>query len=87
MAVHDGPKANLLTANEVDFRGRLPPGTMAIAQDPGGNVILLEVSDPSRERVLFWVKDYEVEEGQTPGFDNVGFIAESFDDLLKNKLR
>jgi hypothetical protein len=86
-AIHDGDKANFLEMNKVDFRGRLPSETIAIAQDPGGNVILLAVKGPMANRVLFWVKDYEVEQGQRPGYENVGFVADSFDDFLNTKLR
>jgi cell wall assembly regulator SMI1 len=86
LAIHDGEKANFSMVNEVDFRKRLPPGTIAIAQDPGGNVILLALDGPLANRVLFWVKDREAQAGQVPGYDNVGVIADSFDDLLANKL-
>lgn len=86
LAIHDGEKANFVMVNEVDFRKRLPPGTVAIAQDPGGNVILLALDGPLANRVLFWVKDHEAKTGQVPGYDNVGVIADSFDDFLANKL-
>jgi hypothetical protein len=36
---------------------------------------------------LFWVKDYEVEQGEVPGFENVGFLANSFDEFINEKLR
>lgn len=86
LAIHDGEKANFVETNKVDFSGRLPSDTIAIAQDPGGNVILLAVTGPKAGNVLFWVKDYEAGEGRTPGYDNVGVVADSFEDFLGNKL-
>jgi hypothetical protein len=86
LAIYDGDKANFIELNRVDFKGRLPADTVAIAQDPGGNIILLAVKGPLANRVLFWVKDHEVEEGHKPGYENVGIVADSFDEFL-NKLR
>ena len=45
------------------------------------------VAGEYKDKVLFWVKDYEVEEGEVPGFDNVGFLADSFDEFINEKLR
>lgn len=87
LAIHDGDKANFVQINRVDFRGRLPADTVAIAQDPGGNVILLAVKGPMAPRVLFWVKDHEVGEGRKSSYENVGIVADSFEDLLNDKLR
>jgi hypothetical protein len=63
------------------------PDTLAIASDAGGNVLLLALSGPFVGKVLFWCKDHEVEEGCVPGYENVGVVADSFDDFLNNKLR
>ncbi len=79
--------ANLLESNLVSFRGRLPPDTIAIGHDAGGNQILLALAGPYQGKVLFWCRDYEDQEAKAPGYDNVGVIADSFDDFLANKLR
>ena len=86
LSIHDGNSANLLRYNQITFRGRIPKGTIAIAYDCGGNLILLGVAGEYVGKVLFWVKDYEIEEGEVPGFDNVGFLANSFDEFINEKL-
>ena len=50
--------------------------------------LFLEVTslDLHAGKILFWVKDYEVEEDRIPNFDNVGFIANNFDEFLHSKL-
>ncbi|HRQ80479.1 MAG TPA: SMI1/KNR4 family protein [Azospirillaceae bacterium] len=79
--------ANLVSMNLVTFHGRLPKGALTIGRDPGGNQILLGIAAPIQGQVMFWVKDYEVEEDDEPNFDNVGILASSFDEFLNRKLR
>lgn len=84
--VEDSADENLVSMNRVTFEGRIPKGTLAIASDAGGNVLLLALNGPYAGKVLFWVKDHEVEEGAVPGYDNVGLVADSFQDLLDHRL-
>ena len=87
LSIYDGDATNLLEYNTESFSGRIPKGTIAIAHDCGGNLILLGVAGEYVGKVLFWVKDYEVEQGEVPGFENVGFLANSFDEFINEKLR
>jgi hypothetical protein len=80
--VWDKPEANLLRMNTVTYKDRIPEQTVAIGTDAFGNPILLAFGGPHKGKVLFWSSDHEVEEGQTPGYDNVGVIADSFSDFL-----
>jgi hypothetical protein len=84
--ISDSDVCNLVTTNRIDFAGRLPPGTLAIASDAGGNQLLLAFSGPHAGQVLLWIKDHEASDGETPGYDNVGVVADSFADLLQNRL-
>jgi hypothetical protein len=86
-AVTQEHNSNLVRANTRTFAGRLPPHTIAIATDPFANQILLALGGPLAGKVLFWSKDDEVREGDAPGYDNVGVIADSFTDLLARRLR
>lgn len=86
LAVHEGAKANLEEVNLVDLRGRLPPGTVAVAVDPGGNALLLELAGPKAGRVLFWVREGEVEGDGRAGMDDVGVVAADFGALLAHGL-
>ncbi|MFG6460926.1 SMI1/KNR4 family protein [Roseateles sp. DXS20W] len=85
-AITDDDVGDLLKINRVDFAGRLPPGTLAIASDAGGNQLLLALGGPHAGKVLLWIKDHEASDGQTPGYDNVGFVADSFEDFIQNRL-
>ena len=87
LSIYDGDETNLLEYNKISFSGRIPKETIAIADDCGGNLILLGVSGEYKDKIFFWVKDDEVEEGGVPGFENVGFLANSFDEFLNEKLR
>lgn len=78
---------DLVRVNAVSFRDRLPQGTLAFASDAGGNQMLLALAGPFAGKVLFWCKDHEVGEGGVPGYDNVGIVADSFQDLLDHRLR
>lgn len=78
---------NLLRMNQVTFAGRLPAHTVAIGSDAGGNVLLLSTDGPRKGKLLFWCKDHEAEAGTVPGFANVGFVADSFQDLIDRRLR
>ena len=87
LSIYDGQYSNLVEYNTVDFKDRIPADTLAIAHDPGGNLILLGVGEENNGKVFFWVKDHEVEEGETPGYDNVGILADSLTEFLDKKLR
>jgi hypothetical protein len=79
--VQEGDDMDLLE-NFRSYRGRIPDDTAPIGCDPGGNLLLLGVSGPNAGKVLFWVRDYEVEEGETPDHSNVGFVTSSFNEFL-----
>lgn len=84
--VSNDPEENLLRMNGRTFLGRIPPGTVAVGRDAGGNLILLALAGPYQGKVLFWCRDYEDQDAKVPGYDNVGVIADNFDDFLANKL-
>lgn len=85
-AITDDDVGNLLKINRVDFAGRLPPETVAIASDAGGNQLLLALGGPHRGKVLLWIKDHEAGDDEVPGYDNVGVVADSFEDFIQNRL-
>jgi hypothetical protein len=92
LSIYEGEYSNFMEYNLVDFEGRIPRETVAIAHDPGGNLVLLGVAGEQTGKVLFWVKDYENWEGDDsveniPWYDNIGLIANSFDEFINEKLR
>lgn len=82
LSIYDGQYSNFIEYNCVDYLGRIPADTIAIAHDPGGNLILLGLGEDNNGKVFFWVKDHEVEEGDIPGYDNIGFLANSLPEFL-----
>lgn len=62
----------------------MPKNLLPIGEDPGGNVVSLSVSGPDKTKVYFCEHEREAEEGDAPNYDNVYFIANSFDDFLDN---
>lgn len=86
-AITEERNSNLLRANTVTFARRLPEQTIAIATDAGSNQLLLALGGPLAGKVLFWAKDHEARDGAAPGYDNVGVVADSFTDLLQQRLR
>jgi hypothetical protein len=66
------------------YQDRVPNTLLPVARDPGGNLLCLQLSEQDYGKVYFWDHEDEVAEGETPGFDNVYFVAASFDELLNN---
>lgn len=86
-ALTDNDDLSLTLHNRVTFAERLPPGTLTIAADAGGNQLLLAFEGPWRGKLLLWIKDHEAGDGAAPGYDNVGVVADSFTDFIQNRLR
>jgi cell wall assembly regulator SMI1 len=83
MAIHDGPHNNFLDYFET-FQGRIPTGTLPIAKDPGGNLILLGLEGPLEGKVFFWTKDSEPLDGTPTEPEMLYWIADTFDDFIKS---
>lgn len=65
-----------------DFQNRVPPDLLPIAVDPGGNLICLAIAGQNTGKVYFWDHENEVTEGETPRYDNVYFVTNSFKDFV-----
>jgi len=69
-----------------DYIGRLPPNLLPVAVDQAGNLIVLSVAGPNTGKVYFWDHELEAGQGETPTYDNVYSVADSFQAFL-NSLR
>lgn len=85
-SVTDEQVGNLVRINQVSLRDRLPLDTVAIGSDAGGNQLLLALGGPHAGKLLLWIQDHEASDGETPGYENVGFVADSFEDFIQNRL-
>ncbi|KWW21751.1 SMI1 / KNR4 family protein [Peribacillus simplex] len=70
-------KSNLAKVFEV-LEGEIPDEFISIANDPGGNEILLGVSGEYQGKVYFWNHDIEPEEEM----DNMFILADSFTEFF-----
>lgn len=82
LCIEDGDEYNLMDW-VVDYEGRLPPGLLPIACDPGGNLICLSVSGENAGTVYFWDHEEEAGPGETPSYENAYHVAESFGEFLE----
>jgi hypothetical protein len=75
-----------LLRNLDTYEGRVPAECLPIANDPGGNLVLLAVRAKNKGRVYFWDHENELEPGPdgTIGYDNTCLIADSFDAFMNS---
>jgi cell wall assembly regulator SMI1 len=73
-----------LAENEQLYHNRVPPDLLPIATDPGGNLICLAIEGKNQGKIYFWHHEDEVGKGIHPTYNNVYFVANSFDDLLNS---
>ncbi|MFE4243479.1 SMI1/KNR4 family protein [Peribacillus butanolivorans] len=71
-------KSNLGKVFEV-LEGEIPEDFVSIANDPGGNEILLGVSEEYQGKVYFWIHDIEPEDEI-----NMYILADSFAEFFNN---
>jgi len=66
--------------------GRLPKGFIAIGSDPGGNQILLSLSNDKRGQVYFFDHENEPDDAtdNVEDYPNIYLVANSFNEFLKN---
>lgn len=72
------PELDLVGRN-LDLRGRLPDGLLAVADAAGGNLVCLSTSG-----VYFWDHEYEGEEDEPPSLDTLTFLSPTFRDFLES---
>ncbi|MGL5002547.1 MAG: SMI1/KNR4 family protein [Casimicrobium sp.] len=66
------------------YRGRIPGEVLPVACDAAGNLFLLCVSGENVNQVFFWDHEREADGEKQPYFDNMTFIADSFDSFLNS---
>lgn len=84
-SIYDGKNENFLDYYET-HKGRIPNDTIAIARDPGSNLILLGILGHNKGKVFFWQREYEVDpgSGKEADYSNVGFVADSFSEFINS---
>lgn len=74
--LHDGPDHTRLDLVRGDYADRIPVWLLPIGNDPGGNELCIDLSEPGRGRIFFW--DHETGELQ--------IVAESFAAFIEGHL-
>lgn len=64
------------------YETRIPDNFLPIATDPGGNLICLSVYGDDLGMVYFWDHEWELDQGNVAGYENVAFIAQDFPAFL-----
>lgn len=72
-------KSNLAKVFDM-LDGEIPEDFISIANDPGGNEILLGVNGINQGKVYFWMHDIETEDEM----GNMYFLADSFSQFFNN---
>lgn len=83
LAIYDGKDESFLDYYE-SHKGRIPKDTIAIARDPGSNLILLGTFGTNKGKVFFWQREYEADpsSGKEADYSNVGFVSNSFNEFI-----
>lgn len=79
-AIYDGDAVNLLVDART-YKDRLPKGVLPVAEDPGGNLVVIGTEGDATGKVFFWVHELEGEFDETDAA-NLGAIADDFDAFL-----
>jgi hypothetical protein len=75
--------ASSIQFNVEVLRDRIPADLFPIADDVCGNLLLIgDDNTANAGKIFFWDHEHEVEEGETPDYRNVWFVAESLDAFL-----
>ena len=82
-AIHDGAAVNLLKTLQT-FRSRIPPGFLPIADDPGGNQLLIGLGGDHQGKVYYWIHDMDDEIEDETDVRNLGLIENSFQEFLNS---
>ncbi len=72
---------DLLTVYAFTFE-EVPEQILPIGDNGIGDLICIGVKEEYYGKVYYWYKDDRVEEGETPTFDNVELLTNSFQDFL-----
>ncbi|THJ30087.1 SMI1/KNR4 family protein [Lampropedia aestuarii] len=73
-----------LEANIEGFKGRAPTEMLPIAEDVGGNYILISSSDSEYGNLFFWDHELEADKEKQPYRKNIKKIAQSLDEFLQS---
>ena len=66
---------------------QIPIGTMPIATGTGGDVVIMGIDEKNYGKIFYWLHEHDMsedlEQGVSPSWDNIGFVANSFTELLE----
>ena len=72
-----------LEKKQKTYQGRLPDELFPFGCDPGGNLLCIVTQGERTGQVWFWDHEEEPEEGETPGWDNLYYVAPDFAAFMK----
>lgn len=66
------------------YHSRLPKNMIAIALDPGGNLICMSLVGKDEGRIYFWDHENEATEGESPWLKNLTLISNDLEEFLSS---
>lgn len=79
--IDQSPDLDLLEQRRF-YEGRVPEDLLPVADAEGGNLICLALTGEDRGAVFFWDHEWESEEDEPPGYENLHRIAPDFDTFV-----
>ncbi|MCX7110053.1 MAG: SMI1/KNR4 family protein [Proteobacteria bacterium] len=67
-----------------DFKDNIPQDVLCFASNPGSSLFLIGTKEYNLGIIYFWSSPYQADigEGETPNYDNIAFVANSFTEFL-----
>ena len=66
------------------YKERIPKNTIVIADDAGGNRIIMSISGDDYGKIYFWDHNMEADDEEEPDYSNLTLVADSFDEFINN---
>jgi len=66
------------------YRNRTPKEMLPIAEAPGSNLICLGIEGEYYGKVYYWDHNWESDDDESPAYDNIYLIANSFTDFINS---
>jgi hypothetical protein len=79
--IHNGPYWSTLDWAFESYLGSMPEEFIPFGEDPMGNVFIIAVKGNDLGKIYFW--DHELASDQQPWYENLTWLADSFNEFLE----
>ena len=71
-----------LEKSRTAYHNRIPPELLAFGYSPGGDNFCIAIAGKNLGKIYYWDHDYEVEEDEIPGYQNITLLCDSFTEFI-----